>query len=258
MKCVNHSDKDAIGACNLCAKSICSECAVNLKGELYCKACLMQKSGEIKKKQEHSPALAGILSFVIAGLGQIYNGQVWKGLLIFFTSLLVIPWILGIFDAYFVAKKIAGGQIELKKKTGCLIAMIICVFVSWVMIVVVAMLAAIAIPNLLRARMVAQEKSIVSTLKYISSAFESYADQNNKIYPLNEESLVVGNQQYMSTAYNNKVLYGYKITEALSTSGYSIIAEPLTCLPGGKIFIVNTGGNLAQRNCNSSDNMNSD
>ena len=91
MKCVNHPDKEAKATCNFCAKVICSDCAVELKGESYCKGCLSLKMGETKK-QEHSAALAAILSFIIAGLGQVYNGQVWKGLLIFLTSFTFNEW----------------------------------------------------------------------------------------------------------------------------------------------------------------------
>ncbi|MFA5272317.1 MAG: hypothetical protein WC412_08310, partial [Candidatus Omnitrophota bacterium] len=115
MNCINHPEKEAKGVCNLCAGAICLDCAVELKGELYCKNCLSLKTGETKKV-EHSSALAAILSFIIAGLGQVYNGQIWKGLLIFFTSWLIFPWIIGIFDAYFTAKKISEGKILFKKK----------------------------------------------------------------------------------------------------------------------------------------------
>ncbi len=51
------------------------------------------------------PALAAFLS-LFPGLGQCYNGDVWKGIVIFFTAWLVLPWIYGIFDAYFTARRI--------------------------------------------------------------------------------------------------------------------------------------------------------
>ena len=107
MKCVNHLDKEAVAVCNHCGKSICSDCQVELKRESYCKDCLEIKLGQ-EKKEERSPALAAILSFVIGGLGQIYNGQIGKGILILFTSWLIIPWIIGIVDAYKTANKING------------------------------------------------------------------------------------------------------------------------------------------------------
>jgi TM2 domain-containing membrane protein YozV/Tfp pilus assembly protein PilE len=196
------------------------------------------------KKSELSPALAAILSFIIAGLGQIYNGQVWKGLLIFLTSWLLFPWIIGIFDAYFVAKKINEGKIIFKKRTGCLIAMIIGVFLSWVMIFIVAMLAAIAIPGLLKARAVASEKAAKATLQSVSTALELYATQNNNIYPESEASLSA------VPPLNNREVYGYVFKEELKASGYKIIAMPVYCYEGMSTFTIETGGKLSQEACN--------
>jgi len=242
MNCTNHPEKEAKGACNLCAKAICSDCAVELKGESYCKDCLSLKMGETKR-QEHSAALAAILSFIISGLGQIYNGQVWKGLLIFLTSWLIFPWIIGIFDAYFVAKKIKEGKIIFKKKTGCLITMIVGVFLSWIMIFIIALLAAIAIPNLLRARTVANEQAVKSTLQSMSTALELYATQNNNIYPESEANLTA------MPPLNNREVHGYVFKEELRTSGYKIIAMPVYCSRDTYTFIIETGGKLSKENC---------
>ncbi len=54
-------------------------------------------SYEQKKK---SPGLMAALSFIIPGLGQMVMGRIGKGLLIFFFSWLIIPWIYGIYNAY--------------------------------------------------------------------------------------------------------------------------------------------------------------
>jgi len=40
--------------------------------------------------QERNPGLAAVFSFLFSGLGQIYNGQILKGLLIIFLSFLSI------------------------------------------------------------------------------------------------------------------------------------------------------------------------
>jgi len=72
-----------------------------------------------------SPGLAAVLSFLIVGLGQIYNGQIGKGIgliicyvisiLLCFVLigfiLLPILWIYGIYDAYTTATKINAGEI---------------------------------------------------------------------------------------------------------------------------------------------------
>ncbi len=69
---------------------------------------------------QKSPGLAAIGSFLCSGLGQVYNGQLAKGLLLFFGSLIgwfifmipgIIVWIYGIYDAYTTAKKMNEGSI---------------------------------------------------------------------------------------------------------------------------------------------------
>jgi TM2 domain-containing membrane protein YozV len=66
-----------------------------------------------------SPGLAAVLSFFICGLGQIYNGQIFKGLLMiiaYFISICLIfvviglfttpiLWIWGMMDAYHKAEQ---------------------------------------------------------------------------------------------------------------------------------------------------------
>ena len=67
-----------------------------------------------------SAGLAAVLSFFISGLGQIYNGQILKGLLIIVVQLingalttiligwipLAIVWVWAIIDAYREAERI--------------------------------------------------------------------------------------------------------------------------------------------------------
>ena len=70
--------------------------------------------------QIKSPGLAAVLSFLWGGLGQIYNGEIGKGLLIMFVQFInallmlvligfftwPIVWIWGIYDAYKTAERI--------------------------------------------------------------------------------------------------------------------------------------------------------
>ncbi len=52
----------------------------------------------------YSPGIAAVLSFLIPGLGQAYNGQVGKGVLFLLGWVLVIPWALAVMDAYYSAR----------------------------------------------------------------------------------------------------------------------------------------------------------
>jgi TM2 domain-containing membrane protein YozV len=92
---------------------------------------------DVKFPKVKNPVVSAILSFVIPGLGQIYNGQIVKGVgfvfiavfLLFAILLLVgyvsypifwiyaiypIFWIYAIYDAYISAKKIGAGAIKPK------------------------------------------------------------------------------------------------------------------------------------------------
>jgi len=249
MKCANHLEKEAIGVCNHCGKSICSDCLVQLKGENYCKECIVAKMGQ-EKKVEHSPSLAAILSFIMGGLGQVYNGQIGKGILIFFTSWLIIPWIIGIIDAYKTAKRIKQGQIILKSRPGCLIAAIVVPVIFLFGIVFLALLAAIAIPNLLRARLMANESNAQATLKTFSTAIEAYRAANNGNYPVNESCLTSAQVPYLHQSYDNKAVSGYTFIEDFIPNGYKIIAKPEKCgVTGSKVFSLETSGVLNSRDC---------
>jgi hypothetical protein len=50
---------------------------------------------------------AGLLSFLLPGAGQVFNGQLFRGLVIFGTCWLIVPWIFGVIDAYCSARRAA-------------------------------------------------------------------------------------------------------------------------------------------------------
>ncbi|HVP23846.1 MAG TPA: zinc-ribbon domain-containing protein [Conexivisphaerales archaeon] len=73
--------------------------------------------------EQKNPGIAAVLSFLFTGLGQIYNGQIGKGItfvavgivclftIIFFVGLILYPlfWIYNVYDAYNSAKRINAG-----------------------------------------------------------------------------------------------------------------------------------------------------
>jgi TM2 domain-containing membrane protein YozV len=75
---------------------------------------------------QKNPGLAAVLSFFVTGLGQIYNGQIGKGIALFAGAvvsgllcavvigfiLLPAVWLYGIYDAYRTAEKINKGAGE--------------------------------------------------------------------------------------------------------------------------------------------------
>ncbi len=73
-----------------------------------------------------NPGIAAVLSFLFTGLGQIYNGQIAKGIvfvilgIVFLATVIVLIgfilyplfWIYNIYDAYSTAKKINSGAVR--------------------------------------------------------------------------------------------------------------------------------------------------
>ena len=53
---------------------------------------------------ERRPALAAVLSVLVPGLGQLYNGEVLKAVVFFLGWVLLIPWPLAVLDAYTAAR----------------------------------------------------------------------------------------------------------------------------------------------------------
>lgn len=60
----------------------------------------------------HKVWVSGLLSAVVPGAGQVYNGQVGKGLMFGVASVLLIPWLLSVVDAVTVGRHIAAGRLR--------------------------------------------------------------------------------------------------------------------------------------------------
>jgi TM2 domain-containing membrane protein YozV len=179
MKCYVHPDAEAVGTCTNCGKTVCSNCALEMNGKLVCKSCVERMATQASSSPPVQPAAqpaaqpapqptappmapvaaaaAGtmaaapvskkepifsiILSFLFPGLGQIYNGQVKKGIVLLVTYVVLwvaifvvylagslitmgvgalccmpvflvplIEWLYGMYDAYVVANKLNRGE----------------------------------------------------------------------------------------------------------------------------------------------------
>ena len=116
-----------------------------------------------------------------------------------------------------------------------------------IVVAIIALLAAIAIPNLLRAKMTSNDALAKATLRAMSTAAESYGTANNGNYPGNETSLVSATPPYLNTAYcSNSPIAGYNYNcSGMTTSGYSITAVPLNIgSTGSTTETITTGGVL--------------
>jgi len=113
-----------------------------------------------------------------------------------------------------------------------------------IVVVIIALLAAIAIPNLLRSRNQAQEAAAQTNLKLIANALENYAAINSE-YPTVTSTLMGVTPPYLSLDYFNGVHAGYTYTHSLSGYSYLIGAYPSGGTTLGS-FSITTGGILTR------------
>ena len=139
-KCGKENPPDAL-YCNSCGNSL-TLTQTGERATKYCVNCgaLIDKNAEIcprcgvrvappptapvLRAERKSPGIAAVLSFIFIGLGQIYNGEIGKGILflilgvVFVFMMLVLIgfllyplfWIYNIYDAYTTAEKINRAQ----------------------------------------------------------------------------------------------------------------------------------------------------
>jgi len=114
-----------------------------------------------------------------------------------------------------------------------------------IVVAIIALLAAIAIPNLLRARISANDALSKGTLRTISTASETFGTANSGNYPAVEADLTTATPPYLNKTYCDKTLAGFMYTCTWGVSGYTIQAEPVTVgTSGTTTYTISTGGVL--------------
>ncbi len=115
-----------------------------------------------------------------------------------------------------------------------------------IVVAIIALLAAIAIPNLLRARMTSNDALAKATLRAMSTASESFGTANNGNYPTLMTSLTGATPPYLNKDYvAGSPIAGYNYIATLSTTGYTITATPVAVgSTGSQTETITTGGVL--------------
>lgn len=102
--------------------NFCPECGnelISSKAEI-CPRCGVR----LKTNSEKSPGIAALCSLIFPGLGQVYNGDTGRGILILVGTVIgslfyFIPGLIvalyGIYDAYTTAKRMNTGEIAYKE-----------------------------------------------------------------------------------------------------------------------------------------------
>jgi prepilin-type N-terminal cleavage/methylation domain-containing protein len=121
-----------------------------------------------------------------------------------------------------------------------------------IVVAIIALLAAIAIPNLLRAKMTANDSLAKATLRAMSTAAESYAANNNGGYPAGgtDTPLTTAVPPYLNEDYcglsGTAGISGYIYNcSGMTSTGYTITATPVAIgSTGTTVETITTGGVL--------------
>jgi type IV pilus assembly protein PilA len=124
-----------------------------------------------------------------------------------------------------------------------------------IVVAIILIIAAIAIPNLLRSRMAANEASAVGSLRTINTAAVTYSTTYGIGYPVDLANLGPAGTATSATAdlidsvLANSAKSGYSFTYASSTAvggtvnEYTVVATPLTTgVTGQRTFFTNQSG----------------
>ena len=114
-----------------------------------------------------------------------------------------------------------------------------------IVVAIIALLAAIAIPNLLRARHNANESAAIGAVRTLSTAMESYrAAQTPPTYPAALVDLSTTNPPYIDANLAGGAKQGYTYVYALTNANqYTVTATPTTAnVTGTRVFFVDESG----------------
>jgi type II secretory pathway pseudopilin PulG len=187
-------------------------------------------------------------------------GQKTSGLAI--TSLVLgcffliplIGFVFGILAVLFgiIALVTISNNRQTSKGGGLAITGIILGVIGIIIVPIIALLAAIAIPNLLRAKLSANEAQAQATVRTIATAAISYSAGNGR-YPQKDSDLAYANPPYISQSYDGKTVQGYVYSVKFTPNGYVITASPDSCyVTGVKIFTMKDG-QLSESKCQSAE-----
>jgi len=118
-----------------------------------------------------------------------------------------------------------------------------------IVVAIIALLAAIAIPGLIRTRLAANESSAISTLKTIGTVAETFrSQQSTPGYPATFTALTSATPPYIAgftIAGDIGDKAGYHFTFAGTTDGFGAVANPVTTgVSGNRSFCVDQSGLL--------------
>lgn len=238
MLCAFHTGRVAVDKCKKCSKDICHECLVFVAGQVYCSECAPIATALGGVNRTRDPFLALGLSLICPGMGQVYNGEITKGLTIFLSAIFILPWIYGLFDAFRFAEKINRGQLPLAgpRLSGTFCTALAVAIISSPLIVWNARQHYFEL-----AQIDEKGERTRRKIKRIGEAMEAFA-RDKGYYPQSQREMYFSKPAYFEEIFCETEMDGFQYNCELNKSGYRIAV--LKRLQGGgqKKIILSTGG----------------
>ena len=114
-----------------------------------------------------------------------------------------------------------------------------------IVVAIIALLAAIAIPNLLGARKAANEAAAKANIKVLCTEAETYAAGTGDGAYYANSTAFKGNST-AATNYCNASKGGYNYTCNITSGNYTFTATPVSNNTGSKIWTGTTGGQITE------------
>lgn len=239
MLCHRHAQRIAVTVCARCGCGICSDCQMIIKGGDFCPDCAPFAEAKARPGRQRSPWEA-VLFAVVPGFGQVYNGQVNKGIAVFILSPLIFPWIWGMYDAYRTADRVRRGEIVTYPSTGqfagCLVLLAFAVGGPFLGYQVIRHYQKLNHVNV-------RETRGTQRLTRLGKALEAYARDHQGQYPVSPDQLYFKDTPYLAELVCGMTLGGYQYRCDLTSTGYLVTALPQTADPQspGRILTLRTG-----------------
>lgn len=113
-----------------------------------------------------------------------------------------------------------------------------------IVVSLIAILTAISVPGLLRAKVNSNEALTVNNLRALSTAAETFSAMTGQ-YPLSIASLLNATPPYVNSGLCGSTVNGYSYACTFSSQGYAVRADPaVKYITGESTFTIMTGGIL--------------
>ncbi len=121
-----------------------------------------------------------------------------------------------------------------------------------IVVAIIALLAALAIPNLLRAKLGANESAAQASLRTLSTGAQSYRAVN-PVYPAGLNNLASDSPPYIDAVLGTGTKQGYSFSITSTSNTYAATARPQTYNTSGtRSFFVDESGVIRYTNADAS------